>query len=120
MFDFILTTEHLFAKIVIKEHTFHWGDGMRKRFRLKNKRRFFMFLASVFMVLYLFSMIISAGAVSDEPCEYRTVKVQKGDTLWEIASAYCKGDIRENIFKIQQLNQIPQGIIHEGQVLRLP
>ena len=93
---------------------------MRKRYRLANKRRFFLFLASAFIFLSLISMIISAAAVSYEPQEYRTVKVQKGDTLWEIASRYCTGDIRESIFKIRQINQIPHGIIHEGQVLLLP
>ena len=93
---------------------------MRRRYRLANKRRFFLFLASVLMVLYLVTMITSAGAVSNDPCEYKAVKVRKGDTLWDIASSYCTGDIRENVFKISKLNQIQHGIIHEGQVLLLP
>jgi|GEM_PF-332251 uncharacterized membrane protein len=99
---------------------FSRGDNMYRHYRLVNKRRFFFFLAFIFMVLFLVSMIISAGAVSEEAQSYKTIRVQKGDTLWKIASLHCTGDIRENIYKIRQINQIPQGIIYEGQVLLLP
>lgn len=93
---------------------------MTKHYRLVNKRRFFMLLTLLFMLIYLAGTIVSASAVSDEPQATKAVKVQKGDTLWEIASLHCTGDIRENVFKIRQMNGISHGIIHEGQVLLLP
>lgn len=99
---------------------FSRGDGMLRHYRLTNRRRFFSFLALVVMVLCFAGMIISAGAVSNKSQVSRTIKVQKGDTLWEIASRYCTGDIRENIYKIRQINRLPSGIIYEGQTLLLP
>lgn len=79
-----------------------------------------MFLVSLFMIVCFVSTMISAGAASGEPRTYRTVKVQKGDTLWSIASTYCSGDVRENVFRIRQINHISNGIIYEGQILLLP
>lgn len=93
---------------------------MKKHYRLANKKRFFSFLALFFIALYLAGMIVSAGAVSDKPQPMKTVKVKKGDTLWEIAELHCSGDIRENVFKIRQLNNLQSGIIYEGQTLLLP
>jgi LysM domain. len=93
---------------------------MHRNYRLVNKRRFMVFLVSVITAVCLLPVIISAGAASDGPRTYRSVKVRKGDTLWSIASAYCEGDIRENVFEIRQINNLDDGIIYEGQTLLLP
>ncbi|HOK42882.1 MAG TPA: LysM peptidoglycan-binding domain-containing protein [Thermoclostridium caenicola] len=93
---------------------------MLKHYRLTNKKRFFAFLVLVFAAFYLAGMIISAGAVSDKPQAPKMIRVQKGDTLWEIAQQHCTGDIRDNIYRIRQINQLSSWIIHEGQILLLP
>ena len=79
-----------------------------------------MILVLCFMILYFAFMIVNAGAASREEPSYDTVMVQNGDTLWEIASSYCTGDIRHYIFEIKQINHMEQDTIREGQVILLP
>jgi nucleoid-associated protein YgaU len=57
----------------------------------------------------------SEGAGAGEP--YR---VRSGDTLWTIAVEYYGGDPRAAVWRLQQANEIPDGILRPGQVLRLP
>lgn len=94
---------------------------MKRRYRLKNKRRF----ATLIMVLILVSVftgfIVSAGASSPAVDDYEVFKVSKGDSLWEIASIYSQNvDIREYIYNIKKLNKLDGDIIYAGQVLLLP
>lgn len=45
--------------------------------------------------------------------------VEYGDTLWDVASAYCPDDMdkREYINEIITLNDLPSAMIYEGQKL---
>ena len=93
---------------------------MRRRYRLKNKRRFAAFIIFIVMVTVFTGMIANAGATSNGKQDYKTVKVKSGDTLWEIASANNDDkDIREYIYNMKKLNNLESDIIHAGQVLLL-
>jgi len=57
----------------------------------------------------------SEGAGAGEP--YR---VRAGDTLWSIAVEHYGGDPRAAVWRLEQANDTPGGILQPGQVLRLP
>lgn len=50
---------------------------------------------------------------------YRTVRVQSGDTLWDIAREFGDGrtDIRKLVWEIQVMNGLRSATIHPGQLL---
>ena len=49
-----------------------------------------------------------------------TYRVQPGDTLWAIASTRYAGDPREAVWRIEQANDLGNGPLAPGTVLRLP
>ena len=57
----------------------------------------------------------SEGAGSGQP--YR---VRAGDTLWSIAVDHYGGDPRAAVWRLQQTNDVRDGVLTPGQVLRLP
>lgn len=93
---------------------------MNKRYVLKNRKRFSIFIMTVTVVLSLFivSGTVRGEGVNESP---KTVIVGKGDTLWDISREYGKGtDIRRYIRKIKEINKLQDGVIYEGDVLILP
>ncbi len=94
---------------------------MRRRYRLKNKRRFAAFLFCILLLplLILSSMNVRAETIN-EP-NLQTIKVDAGDTLWEIASELSgKRDVRQVVYEIKKLNQLNNDVIYGGQWLKLP
>lgn len=57
----------------------------------------------------------SEGAGTGQP--YR---VQAGDTLWSIAVAHYGGDPRAAVWRLEHANDLDDGVLTPGQVLRLP
>lgn len=57
----------------------------------------------------------SEGAGAAQP--YR---VRPGDTLWTIAVDHYGGDPRAAVWRLQQVNDLDDGMLTPGQVLRLP
>jgi len=89
-------------------------------YRLKNKRRFLMFL---FLLFTLTALIIGSvsSAGKNVRREYRAITVRQGDTLWDIAGKYRgKTEIREYIYKVKKLNNLENATIYTGQKLYLP
>ena len=61
----------------------------------------------------------SLGGGTAEPV--RTVQVQPGDTLYDIASdVAAPGHVREMVYEIKSLNHLPSSTISEGQKLAVP
>lgn len=51
---------------------------------------------------------------------YKSVQIQEGDSLWEIAGQYKEGSsmsTREYMNRLRQMNNLKQDTIHAGQYL---
>jgi hypothetical protein len=57
-----------------------------------------------------------------QPRDLKNIQVQKGETLWQIASRYSPvhSDPRRFIAKIIEINGLPSSDVHEGQLIRVP
>lgn len=77
-------------------------------------------IAMIALLLIMFFASRISGAV--EHVEYAQYTVSAGDTLWDIANGYCDNseDIRDFIYRIEELNDTQGGLIHEGDVLSIP
>ena len=96
---------------------------MKRTYRITNKYRFITFVA---LMVILCSMAIGAlfpiSAADNRQISYTEVKVEAGDTLWNIDKLYgdSSKDIREVIYDICEANGIEAGAIYHGQRLRIP
>ena len=78
-------------------------------------------LAAVAAVLCFGLGFALAARGGTAPGVHTTVVVQRGDTLWSIASEHYPGDdVRVRIQDIEAANGLAGPTIHEGQTLRLP
>ena len=93
---------------------------MNRRYVLKNRKRFYVFVIAMTAVL---SCMFLAATVNgaDTNSTFTNITVEKGDTLWDLAKEYSDGgDIRDYIHKIQKLNHMPDGDIFAGEVIKMP
>lgn len=92
---------------------------MRKRYVLKNKRRFCTAIIALSVVLS--TLFFATSSYGSAEKQYETITVQSGDTLWEIADRYNKGgDIRRIIYEIKEANNLTGSMIYAGDILRIP
>lgn len=118
--NILLTKEHMFAYNIHIEQMFPGGCYMNRKYVLKNRKRFSMFImtAAVILTLLTVSNAVQGKVVVGNP---KTLIVEKGDTLWDISREYGKGtDVRRYIRKIKEENNLPDSAIYEGDVLVLP
>lgn len=77
----------------------------------------------VVIVGFVFFFRMDVSANDEAVIEYQTIKVEKGDTVWEIAKEYywepC-GDIRDYVYEIKECNQLEGYRINEGCYLCIP
>lgn len=98
---------------------------MKKKYKIVNKKRFYLFITSIFVVLaiIIFSLI-SNNKVHSSVYEihYEEVKVVEGDTLWNIALAYLpeKTDVRKVIYDIKRFNNMNSSYIYPGDTIKIP
>ncbi|MDP4092764.1 MAG: LysM peptidoglycan-binding domain-containing protein [Bacillota bacterium] len=92
---------------------------MKKKYVLKNKKRFCTFIIILtVLAITVFTAGISYG-YKDTPNQ--KVVVSSGDTLWGIAEKYNQGsDIRETVYEIKKLNKLESSDIYIGQKLIVP
>ena len=91
---------------------------MKRRYVLKNKRRFFVFI--VFTLICLCTVINATRTYGYKEPEYKIIFVRRGDTLWGIAERYNKrGDIRRYIYDVMNLNNLENCEIFEGMELKV-
>lgn len=100
----------------------------RKKYRIKSKFRFTVFIA----VLVVSAAFVSgtllgfndASSLSEKSAEpaYITVEVCAGDTLWQLADEYGpkSADRRQVVYEICKVNDVETGTIYPGQSLLIP
>ena len=92
---------------------------MKRKFVLKNKRRFTAFI--VVVVALVFVSAFASTAYGYKETKNKTILVKTGDTLWDIAKNNCNnGDIRAYIYEIKLLNNLDTSNIYQGSTLILP
>lgn len=97
---------------------------MKKKYRIKSKIRFTLFMTiAMLLVFSAAGTIIGANNVESlTKITYSEVKVQTGDTLWDLAQEFGPDDkdVREIVYEICKLNKISAGSIHPGQTILIP
>lgn len=94
------------------------------RVRLTRRGRALVTLA--FLAVLLTGMVplggwATATLTGGSPEPVQVVEVQPGDTLYEIAAdVAAPGQVREMVYRIQELNSLPGAQISEGQRLAVP
>lgn len=95
-----------------------------KNTRVVNQKKFIRFIVILLVVLIAVpSFVMSSGDIEVESTEY---VVHVGDTLWDIAKEARdekyggEGDIRYIIYYIKEFNQIENGNIFPGDVIKIP
>ncbi len=96
----------------------------KKSYRIKNKFRFITFL-TVLMLITAFgsSAIFGLGdAAGSDKTQYVSVKVEAGDTLWNLAKEYGPSnvDLRRVIYEIEKINNIDAGSLQTGMIITIP
>lgn len=93
---------------------------MNRKYVLKNRRRFYMFV--IFMTISLSCIFFAATANgADTNPTFTSVTIEKGETLWHLAKEYSHGgDIRQYIREIKEINNLSDGTIYEGDVIKMP
>lgn len=92
--------------------------------RLTRRGRLVVLMAGLLIVAVV-SIVWGAGSAATDqagqPAPTRVVVVESGDTLWGIADAATdEADVRSVVDRIVELNDLPGGVVHPGQRLRVP
>ncbi|MBQ1407593.1 MAG: LysM peptidoglycan-binding domain-containing protein [Eubacterium sp.] len=94
-----------------------------KRYRIKSKVRFTVFMLIVmFVIMTLLGAALPGLAVDASKVTYKTVEVEYGDTLWAIAGKYKPDgrDVRSFVYEIKDINGLDDSGIYAGQKLLVP
>lgn len=96
----------------------------KKRIRIVNKIRFSIFIFTISVLLVLLGGTISniGKAYSTTYDKYLIVKVNTGDTLWEIAKKHNKKkqDIRRFVYRIMKINNMENARLYPGDTIKIP
>ncbi len=97
---------------------------MKKKYRIKSRIRFTLFLTvAILVVISVTGTIFGANhAESLTKPVYTEIVVQSGDTLWNLADEFGPDnqDIRKVVYAICQLNDISADSIYPGQMILIP
>ncbi|HPJ23012.1 MAG TPA: LysM peptidoglycan-binding domain-containing protein [Clostridia bacterium] len=95
---------------------------MKKKYVLKNKRRFLIVIA-VLLSIICSTLIIATTTTKgySEPVNVEIV-VEPGDTLWDIVCEYYGNnvDVRRTVAEVKRNNSLTSSELRIGQVLLLP
>ena len=96
---------------------------MKRRYRVNYKRVVtnIIVLAVIFMVFNAFTNI----AFGSRNIQTKTIRVDRNETLWSIASDICKDstedlNVQNVIIQIKKLNNLNESTIYCGQELNIP
>ena len=92
--------------------------------RLTRRGRLVVTLVLTAMIVAAFVVFGGASVATRDagaPEQVRVIEVEQGQTLWGIASqASGDGDVREMVYRIRELNSLPDSSLVEGQELADP
>jgi len=95
-----------------------------KKYRIANKFRFITSLTVLILVVAIGAgtLLGSFNASGSDVRKYITVKVESGDTLWDLAKTYGPEgyDCRQVIYEIEKLNNVSAATLQAGQMLTIP
>ncbi|MBR6505111.1 MAG: LysM peptidoglycan-binding domain-containing protein [Clostridia bacterium] len=98
-----------------------------KKFKIVNKRKFVFSVFTIFISIFVISLLFCKSSYSSGDVKYKEIEVIKGDTLWSIAreenrnNEYYEGkDIRFVVYEIDKLNNIGNTILREGDIIKIP
>jgi cell division protein YceG involved in septum cleavage len=96
--------------------------------RITDKRRIKWIAFAILFIIVIFTLIFASKSVTAKREGYRvkqvtSVEIQKGDTLWSIASRYKSDDyddLNEYIAEIMLSNGLASDTIHAGNYIIVP
>lgn len=96
----------------------------KKTYRIANKFRFITAL-TLCMLIFAFTVSGALGfntAAGSNVRNYVTVRVQEGDTLWDLAKEYGPSDMdcRQVIHEIQRINNVSATTLQAGMYISIP
>lgn len=99
-------------------------ENRRKHYRIKNRFRFILFMSLLLVIAVFFvNSILGTDKVASlsTPAQVE-IRVQAGDTLWNIARDYGPSDVdtRRVVYEICQINNVTAETIYPGQTLLIP
>ena len=95
---------------------------MKKRYVIKNKRRFIITLAIVISVISSIFLVATTKTKGYAEVTYKEVVISNGDTLWDIVcETYVNNiDVRKKVLVVKKANEMLTSELFVGQVLLLP
>lgn len=89
--------------------------------KMRNKKILLMFII-ITLFAFISGLILTTNAFGSVPQTYSYAIVEKGDSLWSIASSFYgeEKDVRSVINDIIKLNSIKGDYIYPGMKLKLP
>lgn len=98
---------------------------MKKKYKIVNKTRFYLFIISLFAIISV--VIISLFATSKAhssiyQVDYKEIEIVKGDTLWNIAlnNLPANTDVRKMVYELTEFNNLKNGLIYPGDKIKVP
>lgn len=95
--------------------------------KIVNIKKFILSTTILFLLIVLFIYTIVNTTYSFTQTKYKTIYVNEGDTLWEIAtiekernSYYEDKDVRDIIQNIKKVNNLKVSNLNIGQKLKIP
>lgn len=97
---------------------------MKTRSLYKFRIRFTLFVVlCIIIITCIANLLLGLSDVQGlTVVEYKTIEVQSGDTLWDIACDYMpsKMDTREAVYEICKLNDISASTLYAGMEIQIP
>ncbi len=95
-----------------------------KKYRIANKFRFITSLTVLILLVAIGAgtLLGSFNASGSDVRKYITVKVESGDTLWDLAKTYGPSDYdcRRVIYEIEKINNVSAATLQSVQMLTIP
>jgi len=108
-------------------HRLPTSDSSAASLRLTGRGRLVLWLVALTLVALavLFTSLFTSSAAADGPARAQEVErhvVQPGETMWQIAAAVAgpSQDVRDVVFDLVRLNDLPDAGLMAGQVIVVP